>query len=116
MLQYIISDIQETSFSGNALKESCNDKVVYNILSYPLLFFIFAKEMIATIPPLTPPSTSMENISESTDVFYNTSDGVFQEISGHDCKSEQSELESGSITDDCKLGKIIYSHVIIRFL
>ena len=43
-------------------------------------------------------SSPMEYISESTDV-YNNSDRV----QGINSKSDQSELEPGSITDDCKI-------------
>ena len=53
-------------------------------------------DALKTIQP-----SSMEYISESTDV-YNNSDRV-QEISGINSKSDQSEMEPGSIIDDCKI-------------
>ena len=56
------------------------------------------------------PSSSMEYISESTDIC-NNSDRL-QEISGINSKSDQSELVPGSITDDCKISKLIVCHSI----
>ena len=54
-------------------------------------------------------SSSMEYISESTDV-YNNSDRVqginnnSDRVQGiNSSKSDQSEIEPGSITDDCKI-------------
>ena len=57
--------------------------------------------MVTAAQKTIQPSLSMEYISESTDVC-NNSDRV-QEISGINSKSDQSELEPGSITDDCKI-------------
>ena len=58
--------------------------------------------MFTTAQKTIQTSSPMEYISESTDV-YNNSDKV-QEISGiNSSKSDQSEMEPGSIIDDCKI-------------
>ena len=53
--------------------------------------------MVTTAQKTIQPSP-MEYISESTDVC-----NISDKVQGINSKSDQSELESGSITDDCKI-------------
>ena len=54
--------------------------------------------MVTAAQKTIQPSLSMEYISESTDVCNNS-----DRVQGINSKSDQSELEPGSIIDDCKI-------------